>query len=154
MSANQTAAAEPRISLLGTTAILFEAPGPMDLAQQQMIWVIAEQAARWDHVQEAVPGMNNLMLVFSTPPQDLSPMKEALLQAWASADWQPGDLVTQELSPAGILRSAPPHIGIVADAVVTGSTRRVVIHNIGSGTKAEDILASWRVTGRFRWLPA
>ena len=71
----------------------------------------------------------------------------------SDSDWQPGDLVTQELSPPGVARSAPPHIGIVSEEKVAGGTRRLVIHNIGSGTRAGDILASWRVTGRYRWLP-
>jgi len=68
-------------------------------------------------------------------------------------DWQPGDLVTQELSPPGGPRSAPPHIGIVSDKLVPGSQRRLVIHNIGAGTREEDILGAWRVTGRYRWPP-
>lgn len=142
MSANQTAAAEPRISLLGTTAILFEAPGPMDLAQQQMIWVIAEQAARWDHVQEAVPGMNNLMLVFSTPPQDLSPMKEALLQAWASADWQPGEHTNNKTIELPVIyggASGPhmsdvvAHTGLTVDEIVRIHTEPLyVVYALGS----------------------
>lgn len=68
-------------------------------------------------------------------------------------EWQPGDLVTQELSPPGVLKSAPPHIGIVSDQLVAGTLRRQVIHNIGGGTRAEDILGQWRITGRYRWPP-
>lgn len=67
--------------------------------------------------------------------------------------WQTGDLVTQELSPPGIQKSAPPHIGIVSARTAPGSTRRLVIHNIGAGTREEDILGSWRITGRYRWPP-
>lgn len=69
------------------------------------------------------------------------------------ADWQPGDIVTQELSPPGELKSAPPHVGIVAAILNAGRTRRLVIHNIGSGTRIEDILETFRITGRYRWLP-
>lgn len=72
----------PGISLLGTAALLFEAPGPLGIEQQRRIWSLASQTERWAHVQEAVPGMNNLMLVFSTPPQDIASMQRALLQAW------------------------------------------------------------------------
>ncbi|EPM79182.1 hypothetical protein A249_33081, partial [Pseudomonas syringae pv. actinidiae ICMP 18804] len=32
----------PRITLLGTTALLFEAPGELDLAPQQRIWALAD----------------------------------------------------------------------------------------------------------------
>ena len=34
----------PAISLLGTTALLFEAPGPCELASQQRIWALARAA--------------------------------------------------------------------------------------------------------------
>ncbi len=70
-----------------------------------------------------------------------------------STSWRPGDLVTQELSPPGVARSAPPHIGIVGNALAPGTQRRLVIHNIGAGTRAEDVLGQWRITGRYRWPP-
>ena len=74
---------QPRISLLGSTALLFEAPGEMDLPQQRRIWALARLANSWANVQEAVPGMNNLMLTFSTPPPDLAPLRALLEQAWS-----------------------------------------------------------------------
>lgn len=70
------------ISLLGTTALLFEAPGTCELANQQRIWALARMAEAWPEVQEAVPGMNNLMLVFASPPRDLAPFETRLLAAW------------------------------------------------------------------------
>lgn len=77
-------AALPHISLLGSTALLFEAPGDMDLPQQQRIWALARMAQNWPGVQEAVPGMNNLMLTFSSPPPaDLAPLRALLHEAWA-----------------------------------------------------------------------
>lgn len=51
----------PRITLLGTTALLFEAPGELDLAPQQRIWALADLSKNWPQVREAVPGMNSLM---------------------------------------------------------------------------------------------
>lgn len=77
------AQALPRISLLGSTAVLFEAPGPLDLDQQRRIWALAHQAAEWPDVREAVPGMNNLMLTFSVPPSNLASLHQWLMQAWA-----------------------------------------------------------------------
>jgi KipI family sensor histidine kinase inhibitor len=77
--------ATPQWSLLGTTAALFEAPGPaMDLPRQQRIWAVAREVESWPEVQEAVPGMNNLMLVFSRPPRDIAGLRERLLAAWAA----------------------------------------------------------------------
>jgi len=77
----------PRISLLGTTALLFEAPmgADTDLAAQQRIWALAAEARDWAEVREAVPGMNNLMLTFAQRPRDLSALLARLLVAWDEA---------------------------------------------------------------------
>ena len=61
-------AATVSISVLGTTALLFEGPGTMTLEVQRRIWSLAKEVQRWPEVREAVPGMNNLMLTFVTPP--------------------------------------------------------------------------------------
>ena len=57
--------------------------------------------------------------------------------------YRPGDLVTWML-PGNL-----PHIGIVSDRT---SWRDVplVIHNIGSGTREEDILFAYPITGHYR----
>ena len=62
-------------------------------------------------------------------------------------DYAPGDLVTQEL-PGGI-----PHIVIVGDARSQDGARPLVIHNIGQGTRIEDTLFIYRITGHFRFGP-
>lgn len=72
----------PTLSLLGTTALLFEAPGAMELHSQQRIWALAQEAAEWPEVREAVPGMNNLMLSFVRPPRALDELKARLEAAW------------------------------------------------------------------------
>jgi KipI family sensor histidine kinase inhibitor len=77
-----TLADTPRITLLGTTALLFEAPGELDLAPQQRIWALAQKVKDWPEAREAVPGMNNLMFTFITPPRDLRGLQARLLEAW------------------------------------------------------------------------
>ncbi|MDB5858263.1 MAG: Allophanate hydrolase [Ramlibacter sp.] len=72
-------------SVLGTTAALFEAPGAMSLPTQQRIWALARQAQEWPEVREAVPGMNNLMVVFERPPQRLDALEARLRAAWDTA---------------------------------------------------------------------
>jgi len=72
----------PTVSLLGTTALLFEAPGAMELHSQQRIWALAREATGWSEVREAVPGMNNLMLIFVRPPRALEALKARLNAAW------------------------------------------------------------------------
>ena len=81
-------AQQPSISLLGTTALLFEAPGELALASQQRIWSLARETQAWPEVREAVPGMNNLMLTFERPPRSAEALYalEARLQAaWDAA---------------------------------------------------------------------
>lgn len=55
---------QPSISLMGTHALLFEAPGEFDLAHQRRIWALVDMAAQWPEVREAIPGITNLTLLF------------------------------------------------------------------------------------------
>ncbi|MEJ8824126.1 5-oxoprolinase subunit PxpB [Variovorax humicola] len=76
------------MSLLGTTALLFEAPGDLELASQKRIWALARETQAWPEVRESVPGMNNLMLTFVRPPRNMSALQELetrLHEAWAAA---------------------------------------------------------------------
>ena len=79
------------MSCLGTTALLFEAPGETTLANQQRIWALSREAAAWPEVREAVPGVNNLLLSFTTPPRCLDPLETRLLGAWDEAVAMPLD---------------------------------------------------------------
>src|SRR5476649_505488 len=73
---------KPQLSLLGTRALLFEAPGPLGLENQQRIWALAEYADGLPGLAESVPGMNNLMLVFATPPEEPEQLFTQLLSQW------------------------------------------------------------------------
>jgi len=63
----------------------------------------------------------------------------------AAADYLPGDLVTWML-PRNL-----PHIGIVSDRRAQGTSRPLVIHNIGAGPVEEDLLFSYPITGHYRY---
>ena len=76
----------PRVSLLGTSAVLFEAPGETTLDTQRLIWALASTAGGWDGVREAVPGMNNLMLTFAKPPRDPQAFGARITEAWAKLE--------------------------------------------------------------------
>ncbi|HLZ00989.1 MAG TPA: 5-oxoprolinase subunit PxpB [Bradyrhizobium sp.] len=80
-----TAHDRPRISLLGTTALLFEAPGTFDLPHQRRIWALAATASKWPGIREAIPGITNLMLTFETPPRELESLIAALNDGWDEA---------------------------------------------------------------------
>ena len=74
-------------SVLGTTAALFEAGGAKaTLATQQRIWAMAAAAGAWLEVREAVPGMNNLMLVFTSPPADMVAFEAKVRACWLAAE--------------------------------------------------------------------
>ncbi|MEN1836168.1 5-oxoprolinase subunit PxpB [Pseudomonas lijiangensis] len=102
----------PVISLLGTTALLFEAPGSLDLAPQQRIWAMARVTAQWPEISESVPGMNNLMLTFKTPPRHLDALTERLLETWQACEPLPlqGRIIELPVTYGG---EHGPHMGDV-----------------------------------------
>ena len=61
--------------------------------------------------------------------------------------YSPSDLVTWVL-PGNL-----PHIGIVTDRYDAESGNPMIIHNIGSGPRLEDMLFSYEITGHYRYLP-
>ena len=65
-------------------------------------------------------------------------------QGWAVQDtnYQAGDIVTWEL------KGNRPHIGIVSDRKI--GDRPLIIHNIGSGTREDDVLYRYTITGHYR----
>lgn len=63
-----------------------------------------------------------------------------------ASDFKPGDIVTWTLPPS------LPHIGIVADTVAADGTP-LIIHNVGAGTRLEDVLFAYKMVGHFRYLP-
>jgi uncharacterized protein YijF (DUF1287 family) len=43
------------------------------------------------------------------------------------------------------------HIGVVSNLWNEGQKRYLIIHNIGSGARAEDRLFDWKITGHYRY---
>lgn len=119
---------QPRVSMLGTTAMVFEAPGAFDLDHQRRIWAIADLAATWPCVREAVPGMTNLTLLFEHPPRDPQALECALTDAWASG---------MEKSVEGHLLDLPvvyggeggPHLEDVVQATGLSADEVVNLHS-------------------------
>ena len=74
----------PVVSLLGTSALLFEAPGELCLPVQQRIWGLALEVETWPEVGEAVPGMNNLLVSLRPDrlPRHWHDLQARLLAAW------------------------------------------------------------------------
>ena len=76
--------------------------------------------------------------------QDMSRNFSVYPKRWAVQDtnYQAGDIVTWEL------KGNRPHIGIVSDRKI--GDRPLIIHNIGSGTREDDVLYRYTITGHFR----
>lgn len=63
-----------------------------------------------------------------------------------SADYKPGDIVSWDLNGKGLT-----HIGIVSNLWSERTKRYLVIHNIGRGAEAQDVLFDWQITGHYRY---
>ncbi len=99
------------------------------------IWSLKRPDRNIDH--RRVP---NLERFFARKQADL-PVSDV------GADYLPGDLVSQRL-PGNL-----PHIAIVTHRSSSDGKRPLVVHNIGAGTRVEDRLFDFRVTGHFRFNP-
>src|SRR5205823_11464116 len=82
VTAERPALCEPKVTSIGTRALLLEAPGAFELSQQKRIWSVADEVATWDGVEETVLGVTNLLVVFGKPQHDLEATTAALLDAW------------------------------------------------------------------------
>ena len=118
---------KPVVSCLGTSALLFEAPGETSLASQQRIWALSREAAGWPEVREAVPGVNNLLLSFAAPPRCLEPLEERLLGAWEEAVALPLDGRVVEL-PVAYGGEGGPHLADVVAHTGLSVDEIVAIH--------------------------
>jgi uncharacterized protein len=61
-------------------------------------------------------------------------------------NFKPGDVVSWDLDGNGMT-----HIGLVSNVWNKTEKRYLIIHNIGGGTKLEDRLFDWEITGHFRY---
>jgi uncharacterized protein len=62
-----------------------------------------------------------------------------------ATDYQPGDIVAWELT------SGIDHIGIVTNMVSDSEDRYLIVHNIGAGTRIEDVMFAWTIKGHYRY---
>jgi uncharacterized protein YijF (DUF1287 family) len=61
-------------------------------------------------------------------------------------NYKPGDIVSWDLDGKGMT-----HIGIVSNIRNERTKRYSIIHNIGGGARAEDVLFNWKITGHYRY---
>ena len=80
----------------------------------------------------------NLMAYFRRQGKSLSISNSA-------TDYQPGDIVAWELT------NGIDHIGIVTNMLSDSEDRYLIVHNIGAGTRVEDVLFEWTIKGHYRF---
>lgn len=74
--------ADTELSFIGSQALLFQARCPFDLPHQQRFWALADEAAAWPEVHEAVPGMTNLTLLLDHVPTNIDDIHNRLSSMW------------------------------------------------------------------------
>lgn len=62
--------AKIRVSAVGDKAFLVETLGDLNLSAQQKIWALSAQATQWQQVDEVILGMNNLLVILKTIPDN------------------------------------------------------------------------------------
>ena len=92
-------------------------------------WGLTRPDSNIDH--RRVP---NLRRFFARRGAELAP----------ESDFLPGDIVTWMLGP-GL-----PHIGIVSERLSADGSRPLIVHNVGAGTRLDDFLHSYPITGHYR----
>jgi uncharacterized protein YijF (DUF1287 family) len=96
-------------------------------------WGAARPDSNIDH--RRVP---NLMTFFER-------RRKALPGTTNRGDYLPGDIVAWDLG-GGV-----EHIGIVSNQISEPERHFLIIHNIGAGTRAEDVLFNWKIIGHYRF---
>lgn len=61
------------------------------------------------------------------------------------ADYLPGDIVAWDLG------NGMDHIGLVVNIWSDANKGYLIVHNIGLGARAEDVLLNWEITGHYRY---
>jgi uncharacterized protein YijF (DUF1287 family) len=70
---------------------------------------------------------------------------KSLTTNYDSENYLPGDVVTWDMG------TGQDHVGMVTNVWYKPSQRYLIVHNIGAGTRLEDVLFNWRITGHYRY---
>ena len=117
---------------LGEAALCCTLPAPpsfeISLTQQQHIWQLAAGLAKVNGVQELIPGMNNLTLVFDPLRTEAEALEQAMQALWAKPPSRRrlGRVVEMPVNYGGEsgpdLADVAEHCGMTTDEVVRRHT--------------------------------
>ena len=62
-----------------------------------------------------------------------------------SDTYLPGDIVSWDLD------GGATHIGMVVNVWYKPTQHYLIVHNIGAGTRMDDVLFAWKITGHYRY---
>jgi KipI family sensor histidine kinase inhibitor len=129
----------PRISMVGTCALLCESTGPLDIEHQQRIWALTEEVSKWEPVLEVMPCLNNLMVIFDPFVTKVETLEQRLVDAWVNCKAPPirGKLVEIPVVYGGEfgldLREAAEYARIsIEEFVEIHTTGEYVVYALGS----------------------
>ncbi|RZL89681.1 MAG: carboxyltransferase domain-containing protein, partial [Variovorax sp.] len=109
---------------VGEAALCCSVPGPASLEAQQRIWQLAASLGGADGVQDLIPGMNNLTLVFDPLRTDATALERLVHRHWSEPRRRqaPGRLVEIAVRYGGEhgpdLADVAAHSGLPANEVV------------------------------------
>lgn len=95
-------------------------------------WGLSSPDSNIDH--RRVP---NLMTYFSRQGKSIRITDEP-------DDYVPGDVVAWDLG------GGTTHIGLVTNMLSESGRECLIVHNIGAGTRIEDVLLNWKIIGHYR----
>jgi KipI family sensor histidine kinase inhibitor len=123
---------------LGETALCCTLPQPLTLEQQQRVWQLAAALAGTPGVQDLIPGMNNLTLVFDPLEADADALERTAQALWRRplARRQAGRRVDIPVRYGGAdgpdLDDVATHCGVSPDELVQRHTQaEYVVYFIG-----------------------
>ena len=70
---------------------------------------------------------------------------QSLTKANDSRSYKPGEIVAWKFN------NGLTHIGLVSSQKSSRSGNYLIVHNIGSGPKLEDVLFKWKIIGHYRY---
>lgn len=105
-----------------------------DFAAYPQKWGLARPDPNIDH--RRVPNLQTF----------LARRGKSLPVSLQAANYQPGDIVTWDIDGKGMT-----HIGLVSNVFDREKNRYLIIHNMCCGTRLEDRLFEWNITGHYRY---